>query len=81
LDYYTEIDAVMLIGTSELIFPKDPAHNQSLTNLLISINCDLFETPCREDIHNLTPNYKNAHLDIIHLKKTLIEHCIMCKRY
>ncbi|XP_011056375.1 PREDICTED: F-box/LRR-repeat protein 4-like isoform X4 [Acromyrmex echinatior] len=79
LDYYTDIDAVMLIGTSELIFPKDPAHNQSLTNLLISINCDLFATPCREDIHNLTPNYKNAHLDIIHLKKTLIEHCIMCK--
>ncbi|KAG5312151.1 FBXL4 protein, partial [Acromyrmex insinuator] len=77
LDYYTDIDAVMLIGTSELIFPKDPAHNQSLTNLLISINCDLFATPCREDIHNLTPNYKNAHLDIIHLKKTLIEHCII----
>ncbi|KYN18214.1 PREDICTED: F-box/LRR-repeat protein 4-like isoform X2 [Trachymyrmex cornetzi] len=79
LDYYTEIDAVMLIGTSELIFPRDPAHNHSLTNLLISINCDLFETPCHEDIHNLTPNYKNAYLDIIHLKKTLIKHCVLFK--
>ncbi|KYM94755.1 PREDICTED: F-box/LRR-repeat protein 4 [Cyphomyrmex costatus] len=76
LDYYTEIDAVMLIGTSELIFPKDSSYNQSLTNLLKSINC---KYPCRDDIHNLTPDYQNAHMDIIHLKQTLTEHCIMYK--
>jgi len=76
LNYYTELDAVMLIGTSELIFPKD--HKQSLSNLLKSISC---KYPCHEDIHNLTPDYKDVQWDLILLKVTLHEHCIMCKRY
>ncbi|XP_011688222.1 PREDICTED: F-box/LRR-repeat protein 4-like [Wasmannia auropunctata] len=76
LDYYTELDAVMLIGTKRLIIPKYQSHKQSLTCLLKSFNN---KYPCREDIHNLTPDYTNAHLDIAHLKKTLNEYCIMCK--
>lgn len=79
LDYYTELDAVMLIGTSELILPKDQSYKRSVTNLLKSINSNY---PCHEastDIHNLTPNYRNAYADIIQLKKTLTEHCIMYK--
>jgi len=76
LNYYTELDAVMLIGTSEFIFPKDP--KQSLTDLLKSINWD----PCNQHIHNLTPDYKkDSYLDLIQLKKTLSEHCTMYKRY
>ncbi|XP_077274473.1 F box and leucine-rich-repeat gene 4 isoform X2 [Temnothorax americanus] len=73
LDYYTELDAVLLIGTTELILPKDQSHKRSITTLLKSINC---KYPCQWDIHNLTPDYEDAHMDIIHLKKTFDEHCI-----
>ncbi|XP_011884018.1 PREDICTED: F-box/LRR-repeat protein 4-like [Vollenhovia emeryi] len=76
LEYYTEIDAVMLIGTFELILPKDQSHKRNLTDVLKSINSSY---PCHEDIHNLTPNYENAFEDIVHLKNTLDEHCIMYK--
>ncbi|KAL0113084.1 hypothetical protein PUN28_012359 [Cardiocondyla obscurior] len=76
LKYYTHLDAVKLIGTSELILPKDQFHKQSLTNLLKSINC---RYPCHEDIHNLTPDYENVHSDIIYLEKTLNEHCTVYK--
>lgn len=75
-DCCTKLDAVMLIGTSDLIFPKDQSHEQSFTNLLKSFNS---RYPCHKDIHNLTPDYKNAQSDIIHLKKTLKKHCIMCE--
>lgn len=83
LDYYTELDTVMLIGTTELILPKDPSHQRNISNLLKSINERYLS---REDIHNLTPNCKklqleDIHSDIEYLKKTLNEHCIMYKRY
>jgi len=77
LNYYTELDAVMLIGTSELIFPRDHSHKQSLSNLLKSVSCKYL---CHEDIHNLTPDYKNLRFYLNLLRMTLHEHCIMCKR-
>ncbi|KAL6260580.1 hypothetical protein P5V15_008101 [Pogonomyrmex californicus] len=73
LDYYTELDAVLLIGTSELVFPKDRTYKY-LTDLLMST------IPiCNEDIHNLTANYQFAHMDIDNLKNTLHEHCVIYK--
>ncbi|XP_024873907.1 F-box/LRR-repeat protein 4-like [Temnothorax curvispinosus] len=76
LDYYTELDAVLLIGTTDLILPKDRSHKRSITNLLKTINC---KYPCHWDIHNLTPDYEDAHMDIVHLRETFDEHCIMPK--
>ncbi|XP_071569521.1 F-box/LRR-repeat protein 4-like isoform X1 [Temnothorax nylanderi] len=71
---YTKLDAVMLIGTSELILPRNP--EESLTDLLKRLNCMYSH---HEDVHNLTANYENAHLDIDHLQKNFPEHCIICK--
>ncbi|XP_071634993.1 F-box/LRR-repeat protein 4-like [Temnothorax longispinosus] len=71
---YTKLDAVMLIGTSELILPRNP--EESLTDLLKRLNCMYSH---HEDVHNLTANYKKAHLDIDHLQKNFPEHCIICK--
>jgi len=79
LEYYTKLDAVMLIGTSELIVPKN--REESLTNLLKEINCMYNFHYENEDVHNLTTNYKNAHLDIVHLQENFSEYCIICKRY
>ncbi|XP_071642280.1 uncharacterized protein [Temnothorax longispinosus] len=77
-DYSTHLDAVELIGTSELVLPKSPILN--LTNLLKSINC---KYPCHGDSHNLTPGYSHdhdaAHLDIIHLQKNFSKYCVICK--
>lgn len=78
LDYYTELDAVLLIGTSELILPKDKSHKRNLTDLLQSMNSTY---PDKNDIYNLTPNYTNTKMDLVNLKATLPEHCIMYKRY
>ncbi|XP_071566470.1 F-box/LRR-repeat protein 4-like, partial [Temnothorax nylanderi] len=72
---YTKLDAVMLIGTSELILPRNP--EESLTDLLKRLNCMYSH---HEDVHNLTANYENAHLDIDHLQKNFPGHCIICKR-
>ncbi|XP_011883572.1 PREDICTED: uncharacterized protein LOC105570742 isoform X1 [Vollenhovia emeryi] len=63
---------VELIGTSELIQPKDP--KQSLTDLLKDINCSY---PDRKDMHNLTPDYKNADLD--QLMEKFSDCCIIRK--
>lgn len=78
LDYYTELDAVLLIGTSELILPKDKSHKRNLTDLLQSMNSTY---PDKDDIYNLTPNYTNTKMDLVNFKATLPEHCIMYKRY
>ncbi|XP_071635548.1 F-box/LRR-repeat protein 4-like isoform X2 [Temnothorax longispinosus] len=70
---YTKLDAVMLIGTSELVRPRK--YQKSLTNLLKEINCMYF--PHHEDIHNLTADFKNAHLDIDYLQRHFSEYCII----
>ncbi|XP_071567678.1 F-box/LRR-repeat protein 4-like isoform X2 [Temnothorax nylanderi] len=72
---YTMLDAVMLIGTSELILPRNP--NESLTNLLKRINC--MYSPCHEEVHNLTADLNSANLDIVHLQQNFPEYCIICE--
>ncbi|XP_071629955.1 F-box/LRR-repeat protein 4-like isoform X2 [Temnothorax longispinosus] len=69
----TKLDAVMLIGTSELIFPRNA--NESLTNLLKRINCTY--SPHHE--YNLTADLKSAHLDILQLQQNFPEYCVICK--
>ncbi|XP_071572474.1 uncharacterized protein [Temnothorax nylanderi] len=72
---YTKIDAVMLIGTSELILSKNT--NESLTNVLKRINS--MYSQCHDDVYNLTADLKSAHLDIVHLQESFSEYCVICK--
>lgn len=76
LDYYTELDAVLLIGTTEMIVPKDQ-HDQSLGHLLKIIRGDTFN----EDMYNLTPNYLTAYYDLDVLKRSLHQYCALYERY
>ncbi|XP_012534471.2 uncharacterized protein LOC105835575 [Monomorium pharaonis] len=82
-EYFTKLDAVMLIGTSELILPRNP--KQSLNNLLEGIRLDVtvkahhsltqFDTYATD----LPPGHTSVHLDIYLLQKKLREYCIICK--
>ncbi|XP_071644500.1 uncharacterized protein [Temnothorax longispinosus] len=72
---HTKLDAVMLIGTSELIRSRNP--NESLTNLLKKINS--MYTPHHEEVYNLTADLKSANLDIVHLQQNFPEYCIIFK--
>ncbi|XP_077269996.1 F-box/LRR-repeat protein 4-like [Temnothorax americanus] len=72
---YTKIDAVMLIGTSELILSRNA--NESLTNVLKGINS--MYSPCHDDVYNLTADLKSANFDIVHLQKNFLEYCVICK--
>ncbi|TGZ51590.1 F-box/LRR-repeat protein 4, partial [Temnothorax longispinosus] len=72
---YTKLDAVMLIGTSELILPRNP--NESLTNLFQKINYMYY--PYHDDVHNLTADSESAHLDIVHLQQHFSIYCVICK--
>ncbi|XP_071644418.1 F-box/LRR-repeat protein 4-like [Temnothorax longispinosus] len=72
---YTKIDAVMLIGTSQLILSRNP--NESLTNLFKEIN--RMYSPYHDDVHNLTIDSESAHLDIVHLQQNFSEYCVICK--
>ncbi|XP_024894209.1 uncharacterized protein LOC112468997 [Temnothorax curvispinosus] len=73
---YTELDAVMLIGTSELILSRNP--NENLTNLLKRIN-SMYSPYQHDDAHNLTADLKSAHFDIVHLQQNFPEYCIIYK--
>ncbi|XP_006567054.1 F-box/LRR-repeat protein 4 isoform X2 [Apis mellifera] len=75
LDYYTELDAVLLIGTSELIVPNN-LHNQNLNDLSQELG---YLKQSDDDIYNLTPDYLKANQDLIILKKTLSKHCKLFK--
>ncbi|XP_071568883.1 F-box/LRR-repeat protein 4-like [Temnothorax nylanderi] len=68
---YTKLDAVMLIGTSELVRPRNYENYEKLKE----INYTYF--PHHEDIHNLTADFKNAHLDIDYLQRHFSEYCII----
>ncbi|TGZ46953.1 F-box/LRR-repeat protein 4 [Temnothorax longispinosus] len=74
--YYTKLDAVMLIGTSELILSRNP--NKSLTNLFKEINFMCF--PYRDDVHNLTADLNSAHLDIVHLQQNFSKYCVIMSK-
>ncbi|XP_071649686.1 F-box/LRR-repeat protein 4-like [Temnothorax longispinosus] len=73
--YTSELEAVMLIGTSDLILPRNP--NESLSNLLKRINS--MYSPHHDDVHNLTADSKSAHLDIVHLQRNFPEYCVIYK--
>ncbi|XP_046813312.1 F-box/LRR-repeat protein 4 isoform X1 [Vespa velutina] len=73
LDYYTELDAVLLIGTSELIMPRNHMYHQNLSNLLQELGCNGYN----EDIYNLTPDYLKANQDLTILKKMFHKYCIL----
>ncbi|XP_071642287.1 uncharacterized protein [Temnothorax longispinosus] len=73
---WTKLDAVMLIGTSDLILSRNP--NESLSNLLKRINS--IYSSHHDDVHNLTADSKSAHLDIVHLQRNFPEYCVIYKR-
>ncbi|XP_057336309.1 F-box/LRR-repeat protein 4 [Microplitis mediator] len=77
LDYYTELDAVLLIGTTELILPHVGFKNRNLSALLKQLggNC----SNSNEDLCNLTPDHTKAHCDLLKLKNTLHKHCVLYK--
>ncbi|XP_043249536.1 F-box/LRR-repeat protein 4 [Colletes gigas] len=76
LDYYTELDAVLLIGTSELIVPNNNLHNQNLNDLSQQLG---YLEHSSDDVYNLTPNYLKANQDLTVLKMTLSKHCKLFK--
>ncbi|XP_076278966.1 F box and leucine-rich-repeat gene 4 isoform X2 [Lasioglossum baleicum] len=76
LDYYTELDAVLLIGTSELIVPNNNSHNQNLNDFLEELG---YLEQNSEDTYNLTPDYLKANQDLAVLKKTISKHCKLFK--
>jgi F-box/leucine-rich repeat protein 4 len=78
LDYYTELDAVLLIGTSELIIPNVGFQAHSLSGLLKELGGTGYNN---EDFYNLTPDYLIVNQDLRTLKSTLYKHCTLYKRY
>ncbi|XP_071635243.1 F-box/LRR-repeat protein 4-like [Temnothorax longispinosus] len=87
----TQLDAVMLIGTSKLIFPKNP-EDESITNLLHRIRkqrhscskrfCSSHSKDCsriQQELYYTTHDYENAYLDIIDLQMEFSYYCIICK--
>ncbi|XP_043498036.1 F-box/LRR-repeat protein 4 isoform X2 [Polistes fuscatus] len=74
LDYYTELDAVLLIGTFELIMPRNHMYHQNLSNLLQELGCNGYNN---EDIYNLTPDYMKAKQDLSILKRMFCKYCIL----
>ncbi|XP_015593223.1 F-box/LRR-repeat protein 4 [Cephus cinctus] len=76
LDYYTEVDAILLIGTSELILPHIGFQNRNLSALLQELGDT---THNNEDQYNLTPDYLKINQDLKKLKNTLGKHCVLYK--
>lgn len=76
LNYYTELDAVLLIGTVELILPKERSFKLSLSKVLQSIS-DVY--PVERDIYNLTPLISTSKRDLYYFKSALNKYCVMYK--
>ncbi|XP_015113292.1 F-box/LRR-repeat protein 4 [Diachasma alloeum] len=74
LDYYTELDAILLIGTTELILPHFGFQNRSISALLQLLGGSGCNT---DDEHNLTPEHSKANCDLQKLKSTLHKHCVL----
>lgn len=72
LDYYTELDAILLIGTSELIQPNFKFHDKNLSTLLQQLGDSTYSC---NDVYNLTPDYLKTHRDLRELKNTFHKHC------
>lgn len=78
LDYYTELDAVLLHGTTELIMPRAGLQCRDITELLKQLSD---HDNSMSDPNNLTPDYSLANIDLIRLKRKLHEYCVLYKRY
>ncbi|XP_046627361.1 F-box/LRR-repeat protein 4 isoform X1 [Neodiprion virginianus] len=76
-DYYTELDAVLLIGTSEFIQPHFRFNNKNLSTLLRQLNDSTLDC---DDVYNLTPDYLQTHKDLRELKNTFYKHCQLSNR-
>ncbi|XP_011500212.1 PREDICTED: F-box/LRR-repeat protein 4 [Ceratosolen solmsi marchali] len=74
LDYYAELDAVLLIGTSELIIPNVGLQTHSLSCLLKELGGTGYNN---DDCYNLTPDYLKVNQDLRTLKNTLYKHCTL----
>lgn len=79
LEYYTELDAVLLIGTSELIVPNTAFQTKNLSSILKELGGTAYNN--NYDCHNLTPDYLRVNQDLRTLKNTLHKHCVLYKRY
>ncbi|CAL1676719.1 unnamed protein product [Lasius platythorax] len=76
LDYYTELDAVLLIGTLEMIFPKDPSNKRSLSDLLQDMDySQSYNNVPNYTLINLTRDYRNVEQSR-YLREILDEHYI-----
>lgn len=71
LDYYTELDAVLLIGTLEMRFPKDASNKRNLSDLLQET---YFQHDFNDIPDNLTSHYEKPEHNIKYLKATLNEY-------
>lgn len=81
LDYYTELDAVLLIGTLEMIFPKDPSNKRSLSDLLQDMDySQSYNNVPNYTLINLTRDYRNVEQSR-YLREILDEHYITYERY
>lgn len=77
LDYYTELDAILLIGTSELIQPNFRFNDENLSSLLQRLDQSTYNC---NDVYNLTPDYSKTHRDLRELKNMFYKHCQLSKR-
>ncbi|XP_033326339.2 F box and leucine-rich-repeat gene 4 [Megalopta genalis] len=73
LDYYTELDAVSLIGTSNFIVPYK-SRNQSLNDFIQQLG---YFKQSSDDKYNMTPDYLKASYDLEVLKGTISKHCMI----
>ncbi|XP_014213148.1 F-box/LRR-repeat protein 4 [Copidosoma floridanum] len=76
LDYYTQLDAVLLIGTSQQLIPNAGFHARNLSSLLRELGeVDYSSSDC----YNLTPNYAKVNDDLKTLKSLLHKNCVLHK--
>ncbi|XP_011688587.1 PREDICTED: uncharacterized protein LOC105450446 isoform X2 [Wasmannia auropunctata] len=72
--YSRKIEAIMLIGTAELIVPRNP--KQNLNNLLYNL---LFNISSIIPIHIYDRRLKELNYDILKLQENFNKCCIVCK--
>lgn len=80
-DYCTHINAVLLIGTSELILSKKHGSLNSLLKYINHPNQFIDYSIYYSNNDNFTPNFENANLDILKLRQNFPKYCYICKRY
>ncbi|XP_078050003.1 F box and leucine-rich-repeat gene 4 [Augochlora pura] len=76
LDYYTELDAVSLVGTSNFMVPNNNSHNQNLNDFIQRLG---YFKQSSDDSYNMTPDYLKASYDLAVLKEIISKHCKIFK--